>query len=139
MGERERLLDLSRREAAHATMDSGLADKSRLLEASLAEAEQKLSESEAKRAAQEQEQQQSAARREAELVRAQTRLELAGEEAAGQSERAADLAKLVADLEKRVSALCTDLEHEKNHSKNLLQKTNTYVEQSWVYVVCRVW
>ena len=127
VSERERLLDLSRREAAHAAvMSSGMSDKSRSLESSLAQAEEKLLAGEEQMRDLQQERKKAESRLEADLVKAQTRLELALADASSERDRGAELAKAVVELEKRVSVLGADLENEKAHSKDLLQKSNRH-------------
>jgi hypothetical protein len=125
VSERERLLDLSRREAAHAAvMSSGLSDKSKGLESRIALLEDKLTSSEAQRLELQQEHKKVESRLEADLTRALTRMEVALADASSERGKCAEQSKLVLDLEKRVSVLEEDLEHEKAHSKDLLLKSN---------------
>ena len=128
VSERERLLDLSRREAAHAAvMSSGMSDKSRSLESSLAQAEEKLLAGEGQLRELQQERKKTETRLEADLVKAQTRLELALADASSERGRGVEQARATLELEKRVAVLGADLESEKVHSKDLLQKSNRYV------------
>lgn len=124
-GERERLLDLSRREAAHAAvMSSGASQQSRGMESNLLAAEQKLLTSESRVMSLQQELGTVRTKLEADLARAQTRSEQAEAEAGRERNAGSQHAKRVLELEKRVSALGADLENEKTRAKDLLQKTN---------------
>lgn len=125
VSERERLLDLSRREASHAaTMSNGLSDKSKHLETTLVEMESKLFNCEKHSREIESESKTRITELEGDLVKAQTTLDLRTLAVDHEKGTVSTLTKEVKELEKSLSGLSSDLEHEKNHSKELLQKSN---------------
>jgi hypothetical protein len=117
-------------------MSSGLSDKSKTLESRLRGVEEELATSDARCRALQQDREREEVRLQGELIKAQTQLEQAREALDCELLKAVEHAKLATTLEKRVSALSADLEGEKTHAKDLLQKSNRCVHMYMYLPVC---